>query len=313
MKKWIAKALVQKAISYLPFRERVNYLFQKYVTKGVDLTDEHFGYKIQHAKDHIQYLLRYGDKKQDNLIVELGTGWYPVVPICIFLQGVGRVISIDIRDWTTKAQQLVAINKFLEWADRGMLAEYLPNPIPERWEILKHISAHPDQYSKSEINELIGLTTLVADARHIEAIDNQSIDFICSNNTFEHIYPEILRGILRDFARIIKPGGVMSHFIDLSDHFAHFDHSITIYNFLRFSDRSWELIDNVIQPQNRLRFKAYKLMYQELGIPITAEDVRPGSLDLLAQVPVHPALQEAYTREELAISHGYLVSKFPPS
>ncbi len=63
-------------------------------------------------------------------------------------------------------------------------------------------------------------------------IKSDSVDFICSNNTFEHIPADILSAILREFKRVIKPGGLMSHFIDMSDHFAHFDSRITIYNFL---------------------------------------------------------------------------------
>ncbi|NUO03298.1 MAG: hypothetical protein HUU01_22025 [Saprospiraceae bacterium] len=97
----------------------------------------------------------------------------------------------------------------------------------------------------------------------------------------------------------------------MSDHFAHFDKSITIYHFLRFSEQAWQIIDNSIQPQNRLRFKAYKQMYQELGIPITEENVRPGSQEQVGQERIHRTFLQAYSKEELAISHGYLISKFP--
>ena len=50
-----------------------------------------------------------------------------------------------------------------------------------------------------------------------------------------------------------KPDGLHSHFIDMSDHFAHMDSSISIYHFLRYSEAQWKRIDNSIQPQNRWR------------------------------------------------------------
>ena len=55
MKKWKQKAIVQKIISYLPFGQNINYLFQKYVTKGENLNDEYFLDRLNHAKTH-EYL-----------------------------------------------------------------------------------------------------------------------------------------------------------------------------------------------------------------------------------------------------------------
>ncbi len=52
--KWVLKAIVQKTISILPRPERANFLFQKYVTKGVHLTDEHFGYKINEKASNVR-------------------------------------------------------------------------------------------------------------------------------------------------------------------------------------------------------------------------------------------------------------------
>lgn len=57
--KWKAKAVVQKAISFLPQSERVNFLFQKHVTKAVNLTDQHFDWKITHARDHVNNFVKF--------------------------------------------------------------------------------------------------------------------------------------------------------------------------------------------------------------------------------------------------------------
>ena len=164
----------------------------------------------------------------------------------------------------------------------------------------------PENYSKEDINRLIGLSPLLADARNL-SIENDAIDFICSNNTFEHIPREILSAILLEFKRVLHPKGMMSHFIDMSDHFAHFDSSITIYNFLKFSKKNWSLLDNSIQPQNRLRFRDYLEMYQLCELPVSREEIRKGSLEELGKVKVHAEFS-GYTPQELAISHAYIIS-----
>ena len=121
--KWVLKAIVQKTISYFPWPEKINFFFQKYVTKGVELTDEHFGYKIQHAIDHVAYLQKHSKRQKENIVLELGTGWYPVVPIIFYLTDAGRVISIDIKQWMNKERQFQAIQKLVEWRNRGKLEE----------------------------------------------------------------------------------------------------------------------------------------------------------------------------------------------
>lgn len=300
---------MQKSISYLPGPEKINYLFQKYVTRGVDLTDAYFGQKILHAKDHLNYLNKYGRKREENVILELGTGWYPIIPVVFYLADGGRIISIDIHNWVRKENQLRTFRKFEEWRTRGLLDDHISAINEDKWRKLLELIRDAADDGIEQINDTIGLKCLQQDARALELGDN-SIDFICSNNTLEHIDREYLDPILREFVRILKPAGVMSHFIDMSDHFAHRDGKITVHNFLRYSEKQWRIIDNRIQPQNRLRFVDYKRLYRIIGIPITEELVIDQNKMELDKIRIHEEYA-SYTREELAITHGYLVSRMP--
>lgn len=305
--KWKLKAVIQNMIALMPNKEKVNYFFQKHVTKGVNLNDEYFEFKIGHSRDHINYFNKYGNTDVDKTIIELGSGWYPIIPLMMYLTNSGKVVSLDVQSWMNKETQITAIKKVIDWHDNGKIQKYFSSFDKTKWEKLQDISKNSSAYTFDQINDIIGLTLMLKDARSLD-FKNQSIDFICSNNTFEHIYPEILTGILKEFKRVIKSDGVMSHFIDLSDHFAHYDKSITIYNFLKYSDKSWKVIDNNIQPQNRLRFKNYRQIYHQLQIPITEEEIRLGSINNLQKVKIHKDFK-SLNDKELAISHGYIISK----
>ncbi len=87
MKKWILKAIVQKTISFLPFKHQINFLFQKYVTKGVYLSDEYFEDRLIHAANHLKGSKKLSGNTVPDKTLELGTGWYPVVPIVFYLCG----------------------------------------------------------------------------------------------------------------------------------------------------------------------------------------------------------------------------------
>ncbi|OFX45684.1 MAG: hypothetical protein A2046_12960 [Bacteroidetes bacterium GWA2_30_7] len=306
MKKWVQKAIVQKFISYLPLSHKINYIFQKYVTKGVTLSDEYFYDRLGHARDHIKSFQKYSDKKVPECSLEIGTGWYPIVPVSFFLAGTDKIYSVDISFLTSKERLGTTIQKFLEVYNSGQLKNYFDFQ-QSRFDILKNLHNNYDKYSLDEVLQMLNLKYLIEDARNLSLPDN-SIDLVNSNNTFEHIYPNILIPILKEFRRVVKKqNGVMSHFIDMSDHFAHLDKSINIYNFLRFSDKQWKWIDNSIQPQNRIRIFDYKQIFYDLKIPISNESFSKGNLNELKSIQLADKFANQ-PLEEIAKSHCHFIS-----
>lgn len=300
---WYVKALVQKTISRLPGSQRINRWMQEHVTGGVRLTDTHFADKFGHAADHVAHWHRYrGAPDGSERVLELGTGWYPIVPLCLFACGFGPVRSLDLRAWLEAPAQRLALRRLLAWRREGHANALEPYIDEDRWRDLQRLEAAYEPFSDPAFRRAFGLETVVGDARDTGWPD-ASVDFIVSNNTFEHIPEPVLRDILAEFRRLAAPGAVMSHFIDLSDHFAHADPSISIYHFLRYSPRAWARIDNDLQPQNRLRWPDYHALYDALGLPAHEVKVRPGDPAALAREPVHPHFLR-HTPDQLAISHG---------
>ncbi|MEL7120008.1 MAG: class I SAM-dependent methyltransferase [Bacteroidota bacterium] len=305
MKKWILKAIVQKSISFLPYKHKINYLFQKYITKGVKLSDQYLEDKLVHFQHHWSSWKKYRTKKTPHKVLELGTGWYPVIPICFFLKACPYIITIDISDLLSVEKLKTTISRVLEYHHAGKLQQYVGIVDYDRIRVLEQV-LHSPNISLKEGLELLGIMYYIKDARQLTYKDG-CVDFIVSNNVFEHIYPEILQPILHEFKRVSAPKGIMSHFIDMSDHFAHLDKNITIYNFLQFSKGEWQRIDNSIQPQNRWRLPQYKKLYEDVAIEWTEEKNRVGDIQALNTVSIDEDFKWM-TKEELAISHSYVVS-----
>ena len=288
----------------MPASQKINYWFQKNVTKGVLLSDQHFSDKLGHAIDHLGYYHQHCGR-EDFKALELGSGWYPVVPIALFLNGSQEVTSIDISPLMSAKAIHESIAKYRLWRKEGKLTELEPFIREDRWSQLDKL--RDANMSKSELLKTLNLNLLITDARNT-GFEDSHFDLVCSNNTYEHIYPQVLKDIIHEFQRVLKPGGINSHFIDMSDHFAHLDSSISIYNFLRFSRSQWKYIDNSVQPQNRMRKKNYVELYREVGVEITESRDRKGDVDELQELDLHKDFRKYYSPQEIAVSHTHLVS-----
>lgn len=301
MKKWVLKAAIQKIISFLPHSHKLNFWFQKNITKGVALTENHFNDKLTHCSDHLIFCSKTQKNINELNIFEIGTGWYPVVPIGFFLNGAQKIYSIDISPLCTKERLLKTIDKFIEWKEKGALEIYIPNLKKSRWEKLLTINRN---LSFNEILSSLHIELLIGDARKTNF--NKYIDCVVSNNVLEHIYPNILKEIINESNRILKPNGIQSHFIDMSDHFAHSDNSISVYNFLKYDDFIWKLIDNSVQPQNRLRLSDYQEIFKTTGRNLTLFRTRKGNLNALEEIKLN-SKYSLLPKEMVAITHTHAV------
>ena len=282
MASWLLKAAVQGAISPLPGRDRLNHLLQRHITGSVALTDEMFERKLAQCERHLEsYRAQRGTLPGH--VLELGTGWYPIVPIGMIRAGVDRVTTVDVNPLCDLSRSRAALEMF------G----------PE-------LHADPAATNAAELLNPLGIRVLVRDVRDC-GLDPESVDLFVSNNTFEHIPPPVLREILAEFRRLASPGAVMDHFIDMSDHYAHFDRSITEFNYLRYSDRRWRLFNNRLQYQSRLRISDYRRLTQGAGFRIVAEDGERGPLEALESITLDSRFRH-YSEQDLAVLRCWLTA-----
>jgi len=197
-------------------------------------------------------------------VLELGTGWIPAVPLGMALCGVDSVLTIDIQDLKRRRifGELLALVRSYSFED---LARVLPRASPDRFEAL--LRNEGDVFT---VFRDLGIRFLVGDAARTDLADG-SIDLFVSNTTLEHIPGPVLEGIWREFRRLIASDGLMSHLIDMGDHYAHFDASISPHHFLKHRPWKWRLVNNALLYQNRLRVSDYRRLHEENGFCLLEE------------------------------------------
>lgn len=144
-------------------------------------------------------------------------------------------------------------------------------------------------------------------------LDLGSIDCITSTNTLEHIPPQDIHAILRECYRLLRDDGFMSFRIDYQDHYSYFDSSISVYNFLQYSNKAWRFFSPALQYQNRLRHKDYLELFQSVGFEIIEERRKDGTavdLEIIKQLRLDKRFRE-YSLQELAIRNSLIILRKP--
>jgi hypothetical protein len=150
------------------------------------------------------------------------------------------------------------------------------------------------------------------DASLLREFEGESFDLHFSQNTFEHIPPEVLTEIMKEGRRLLGGRGLAVHFIDQSDHFSQFDPKISSAHFLKYTDSEWDrLAGNRFSYVNRLRAPEYRDLFEQSGFHILKEETQVDSraLDLLKDGSLKPAPRfEGFSHEEAAIKDSWLVA-----
>lgn len=110
------------------------------------------------------------------------------------------------------------------------------------------------------------------DASDTEFVDGY-FDACISTDTLEHIPKSNIEKIFSEVYRILKYDGIVSAKIDYSDHYAHTDKSISLLNFLKFDEQTWQKFNHSCHYQNRLRHNDYLRIFKEAGFSIIAQDL----------------------------------------
>jgi SAM-dependent methyltransferase len=95
----------------------------------------------------------------------------------------------------------------------------------------------------------------------LKTIPDSSVDFCFSNAVLEHVRKDEFAALVSELRRIVKPGGVSVHRVDLKDHLG------GGLNNLRFSETIWEspLFQSSGFYTNRIRFTEMVNLFEQTG------------------------------------------------
>jgi SAM-dependent methyltransferase len=303
--RWLAKVALQQGIGALPHAESVNYVFQRRVSRTLPAGEGVFRRKFRRALGHLRAYEEHGPRRKpgEAVFYEFGAGWDLAIQLSYWALGVERQTLVDIRP--NLRPELV--NLTLDRLQRlhGELEEETGRSLrsPREGRVV----------SAADLGAF-GISYLAPRDARATGLDAESVDFVTSTNTLEHIPAADLVPILAECRRLLRPDGLVSSRIDLCDHYSYADRGLTPYNFLRYSDRTWRVLNAGLSRQNRLRRPDYLQAFAAAGLEVVSErgQAPEGAVEQLRTLGLAPRFR-AYTLEDLAVTRLFLVARPTPA
>ena len=307
---WKAKAFLGRALSALPGRSTLYYLAQRHLMRSLPMPEPDFRIRVEAACWHLGNYERHGPRPLgDATFLEFGTGWDLVIPLVLASAGVGHQLLLDrdplarvelVHSSLARLHAMVAAEARRTVCARPDLAR-LPASGPRRGGLAPWLADLRIEYRAP------------ADAR-ATGLPDAACDAVTSTATLEHIPKPAIAQIMSEMFRVLRPGGLLSCEIDLSDHFSHSDPSISPWHFLRYSERGWRWLNSDLLYQNRLRASVHISLVRAAGFEIV--QLEPGfpsdaDVEKMALPPVHAADVHYTDRRDLLATSIRLVGRKP--
>jgi hypothetical protein len=306
---WRIKGAIQKVLGVLPRGEEAHYWLQKRAG-GLRKFDAECDAKLEDFRLMLGHLRTSGIPVVGTRFLEVGTGWYPTFPYCLYLLGAKRVETFDLNRYLKP--ELVGQMVERVRGKLAMIAEAGERDVAEVIERYGKLSRKvAEGASLEEATEDVVQYHAPADATKT-GLGEDSVDVVFSNSVLEHVPGPVIEEMFAESLRILPPGGVMFHSVNCGDHYAYADRRISQLHYLKFSERQWKPWNNAFLYQNRLRARDFTEMAKRLGYAVEIDTSRPhpDRLRQLDAITVHPSFSH-YPREQLAITSIDFVARRP--
>jgi SAM-dependent methyltransferase len=299
--RWQTKCVIDSAKALLPFQAQL-----RRIKDGITpyRPSPHIdGHTIAQGLKQIDWVGRAVPLRGAS-VLEIGSGWQPMIPLLFSLAGAARVLMTD-QNVLLRPGTMAAAVASLRVRKAEIAAALSVDP-----QVVDHALRDDHGISlRDRLTELRLEYLAPCDCRNLN-LDSESLDVITSRACLEHVPPEVIKDILSESYRLLRPGGVSCHLIDHSDHWEHRDKTLTPVNFLKYSDSifRWTYI-NSLNYQNRLRHSQYLDMLQAAGMRLLREqhEVDERSLRALEHMPLAVRFR-GFASEDLATVESMFLS-----
>jgi SAM-dependent methyltransferase len=307
---WRLKGVIQSALGSLPFGgEKLHYFLQRHAG-GLKNFDRECDIKVEDFRLMVKHLRSVGVGTDNTRFVEIGSGWYPTFPFCLYLSGAHRVHTLDLNRHMKADLTLACATRLGQHV--ATIAEACggdASRITAKQQAL--VRALAQNATVEQATEGVVHYLAPADASKCDLLDD-SVDVVFSNSVLEHIPGPVIEGCFTEARRILRAGGVVFHSVNCGDHYAYVDSSIHQLNYLQYSDAQWQRWNNRFLYQNRLRAVDFTNMARAAGFLIELDTSRPHPkrLQELTGIAVDASFS-SYTPEQLAITSIDLIGRNP--
>jgi predicted SAM-dependent methyltransferase len=306
---WRVKAGIQWVFSVIPGGEALYLRLQK---KGGTLLDfeNQCDNRVGDFKNMVGHLESTGFSINGKSFFEVGTGWYPTSPLCLYLTGSTNVITTDAYRFMQPDLTLRCVQRMTTHLDTlAEVGHCPPGEVKKKHAALQSALEAGKDLSAATNGAIVYRAPAPTGRSNVPA---GSIDIVFSNGTLEHIPKHELVAFFSDSFRMLRPGGAMFHNVTPSDFYSHFDQSITPLNYLRYSERAWKKWNNPLHYQNRLRAVEFTRMSEAAGFEILLNTsvVTDVHREHVRAVPIAKEFKH-YTEDELAVQYFSFVARKP--
>jgi SAM-dependent methyltransferase len=292
---WRVKGVLQGLLSRVPGGTVVNDALQR-AAGGRRDEGAHIDIKVRADwLVQVEVLNRLGFRIQGRELLEIGTGWLPVFPLCFALAGARRCHTFDLH----RHLNLAVMAKALHELERHIPAIAqacgdTESAVRERWQRLVAVG------DGAGILQAAGIEYHAPADATLTGLPDASVALVFSNSVLEHITPEVLSPMMRESRRVLQPDGLSLHSVNCGDHYAYFDRSITQVHYLQFTDLQWRKWNNDLLYQNRLRPVDFVDAARAAGMDVLLDMhvPRPELMARFEQIPIAPEFRR-YPPEQL--------------
>lgn len=292
---WRIKGVIQGVLSRVPGGVALNDALQR---AAGGRRDESRHIDIKFEADwlvQMRVLNQLGLRVQGRDLLEIGTGWLPVFPLCFALAGARRCHTFDLNHHLNPGVVPAALRELERHLPAiATAAGEDPATVRERWQ---RLAAAGDG---AEILRAAGVVYHAPADASATGLPDTSIALVFSNSVLEHVSTSVLLPLMRESARVLQPDGLSLHSVNCGDHYAYFDRAITPINYLRYSGDEWRKWNNDLLFQNRLRPVDFVDAAREAGMDVLLDWHTPRA-ELVArfdQLPIAPEFRR-YPVEQL--------------
>lgn len=257
---------------------------------------------------------RWSGELGDLRVVELGTGWVPAVPLAFLLSG-ARVDTYDIdRLVRTQFARRTLAELRRRASEFAAAAGITDDALLRRLSIAEQA---PD--FAAACRSLSGSYRAPYNTLQLPYADGEA-DLVFSNLVLQCIPQALLKPVLAESLRVLRPGGLAIHRVRMTDEYAIKDPARNHLEYLQFSGDSWNRwFCHRLKHQNRLRASQFVALFEELGancrmvercvdhdsLPVVeklrlAEQFRGLDPEDLATINLDIVVQRPLTKQQLA-------------